>query len=150
MDIRAKRHSLLENLKRDLSKGFVEKEVTIDGHRYRLHTLNEEEESWVDAHVPMNATIASFTQKRAPRVAVALTHIDSLATHELFTYPDSMSKEQKDVLENDQESKKLWLREQVLLFICEEGNRGFVNKLNDELLTMEKSLVKEAVETKNL
>lgn len=150
MNLKAKRHSFLDTLKKDLARGMIEKEATVGGHKYRMHTLNEEEETWVDAHVSADTTLAFVSGRMAPRVAAAVTHIDGMAVGEMFSYPDDMPEDARKSLDNNPLDKKLWVRAQLLLFFAEESNRDFIRQLNDAYLEMQKAIREEVKDTVNL
>lgn len=142
MELKAKRHSALESLKKDLSRGRLEKEVTVDGHKFKLHTLNEDEETWADGYIKTLTPTAFLSSRKAPRLAAAISSMDGIPKEELFVYPDDMPKEAKQALDESPERRKQWVREQMLLFLAEDGTRPFVEKLYAGLEDLDKERAK--------
>lgn len=144
MDYRAKKHAVLEGLKKDLSKGFIEEEVEIRGHKFKMHTLNEEEEGWCDAFVNMSTPSSMISSRRGPRVATSITAVDGVSLSELFSYSDDMTEEQKKNLDKDPVQKNYWYRSQMLYYLMEAAHRPFISDLAEALSKME-SRVTEVV-----
>jgi len=138
VDFKAKKHSVLETLKKELSRGFLEREYTVSGHKFKLHTLNEEEESWADGFTRSTTVMASITSRKAPRLAVAISAIDDIPVDKLFDYPDDMPKEVQVELNTNNIARKYWIRDQVLYFFAEDSNRAFIVDLFDKLAELEK------------
>lgn len=136
-DYKAKRHSVLENLKKDLEKGYLEKDVTVQGYKFKLHTLNEDEEIWADGYTRTNTPLSMITSSKAPRIAAATAAINDVPTGELFTYPDDMPENTKKALAENAIQKRYWLREQMLYFLAEDGIRPFINELYQALSALE-------------
>lgn len=133
MDYKAKRHSVLENLRKDLARGSLSSEVTIKGFKFKVATLNEDEETWADSYMRTNSPASMYTSRRAPRLAAAIRALNDVPVDELFTFPDDMPKGTKDRLLENPIDKRFWIRDQVLMFLLEEGNRGFITELYAEL-----------------
>ena len=136
-EYKAKKHAALEVLRKELSKGFVDKEVTVRGHKFLLHTLNEEEENWADTFLRMNTPAALLSSRKAPRLAAAIKAFDDVPVDRLFEYPDDMPKEVKNGLNDNEVSKKFWLRDQMLYFLSEDVNRPFIDELYSEFFKLE-------------
>jgi len=138
-DYRAKRHSVLDDLKKDLSKGFIEQEVTVLNTKFKLRSLNEDAESWADGYVRSNSPLAMVNTRRAPRLAAAIQSINDVPIDQLFMYPNDMPDGVKQALNENPIAKCYWLREQMLYFLSEDAGRSFVNELYDTLAKMDES-----------
>lgn len=129
MDYKSKRNKILEDLKLDLLKGRREREVVALGRKFKMHTLNEDEESWADSYIRATSTMAILSTKKAPTVAAAISEVEGQPVAALFEYPDDMPKEVKDMLDKNPIQRSYWIREQMLMFLVEDSNRKFVNVL---------------------
>jgi hypothetical protein len=147
--LRAKRHAVLETLKKDLSRGFLEKEVVVMGHKYLLHTLDEDAEVWSDSYVRTSTAMSLMTSRKVPRLAVAIQKIDDISVLEMFSYPDSMSKQLKDGFDADPVSRKYWVWQQMMLFLS-ESTRAFIEALYIEYENLEKERDEAIKEVPNL
>lgn len=136
-DYRAKRHSVLDTLKKDLGRGFLDKEVTIRGTKFKLHTLNEDEETWADSYTRSSSPIAMLNSRKAPRLAASIRALNDVPIGELFSYPDDMPQEAKKGLEENPVQKKFWIREQMLYFLAEDAGRPFIIELYEALSQLE-------------
>lgn len=136
-DIKAKKNKLLETLKSELSRGFIETEVKVLGHNFKLRTLNEDDEVWADSFLRTNSAAAMLSSRKAPRLAAAIASIDNVDANGLFEYPDTMSADDKKVLDENPVQKKYWLHAQMLMFLSEDANRDFINVLWDSYSKME-------------
>lgn len=131
MDYKSKRNKILEDLKADLLKGRREREVSVLGRKFKLHTLNEDEESWADTYIRPTSTMALLSTKKAPTLAASILEIDGQPIGSLFDYPEDMPKEVKSALDASQLQRTYWVREQMLMFLAEDSNRKFINTLYD-------------------
>lgn len=129
MDYKSKRNKILEDLKNDLARGRREEEVTVFGRKFKLHTLNEDEESWADTYIRPTSTMAMISTKKAPTLAVAITEINGQPVTTLFEYPDDMPQEVKTMLDSNPIQRAYWVRSQMLQFLLEDGNRNFIDAL---------------------
>lgn len=129
MDLKAKRSAVLQALKQDLSKGFIEEEVEIDGHKFVLRTLSEDSEVWSDSFIRVSSSISILSSRKAPRLAAAIKSIDGVSAEHLFEYPDDMDGDQKKSLNDNPIQKKYWIYTQMLYFLSDETSRPFINKL---------------------
>ena len=136
-DYRAKRHPALEALRKDLAKGLLEEEVSVNGHKFKITTLNEDEETWADAYMRTGSPAAMLSSRRAPRLAAAIKAINGISVEELFNFPDDMPKVLKDRLNDNAIEKKFWIRDQVLMFLAEDGNRPFISELYSGLTRLD-------------
>ncbi len=132
-DYVAKRNPVLENLRKDLAQGYLDETVTIRGHLYKLTTLTEEEESWADTYIRTNSPASMYSSRRAPRLAAAIKELDGVVNHELFLFPDDMPEAVKKRLNENPIEKRYWIRDQLLMFLLEDGNRPFINDLYEVL-----------------
>lgn len=148
-DIKAKRSAVLEALKSELKRGFIDKEVVVSGHKFKLHTLNEDEETWADSLTRSNNVMATFSSRRAPRLAAAISEIDGSKVEELFLYPDDMPPEIKKGFDENPVSKRYWLRDQMLYFLAEDSNRPFISELYDNFEKLEAERDEAIKATKN-
>lgn len=137
MDYKGKNHSVLETLKRELAKGFIEKSVEVSGHKFILHTLNEDAETWADSYIRTNSPASIMSSRKAPRLAVAIWSIDGVPVSEMFSYPDGMPSEVKKALDENPVQKKFWIRDQMLYFLAEDGIRSFIDTLFSHLQDLE-------------
>jgi len=136
-DIRAKKTKVLETLRSELTRGFIETDVNILGHKFKLRTLNEDDEVWADTFLRTNSAAAMVSSRKAPRLAAAIVSIDDVSSPNLFEYPDSITQEEKKTLEDNPIQKKYWVHTQMLLFLSEDGNRDFINALWEPYSKME-------------
>jgi hypothetical protein len=148
-DNKAKRHALLKTLSSELSKGFIEDVVKVDGHSFKLTTLNEDEESWADGFIQAPNPASIYSSRKAPRLAAAIKSIDGLTIAELFTYPDDMEKAYRSRLDENPIAKQIWLRSQLLEFLSAEGNRPWINKLYTALSALDDKREEATKEIKN-
>lgn len=137
MELRAKRNVVLENLKKELAKGFLEKEVMVRGHKWLLHTLNEEEETWSDTFVNTASPAALLGSRKSPRLAASIKAMDGVPVDSLFLYPDDMPKEVQKALNEDEVRKRFWIRDQLLLFLNEDSHRVFIEELYSKFMELE-------------
>lgn len=137
MDYKAKRNSVLENLRKDLAKGHLEEVVDLGGHKYKLTTLTEDEETWADTYMRTNSAASMFSSRRAPRLAAAIKELDGTVIGDLFTFPDDMPEPVKKRLVDNPIEKRYWIREQMLMFLLEDGNRTFVTGLYESLTKLD-------------
>lgn len=138
-DYRAKRSSVLDNLKKDIFKGYIDKIVEINGHKFKLHTLNEDDEVWADAYVRTSTALSMVTSRKAPRLAASIMEIDGVSANNLFEYPDDMPIEAKKSLDENPIQKRYWIYDQMLYFLLEESNRPFINELWSKFEELEKA-----------
>jgi len=129
----AKRHAILKTLSTDLAKGFIEDTVKVGGHTFKIATLNEDEESWSDTFIRTSSPASIYSSRKAPRLAAAIKSIDEIPVAELFTYPEDMKPDVRERLNENPIQKQFWLRNEMLLFLCEEGNRTWINELYETL-----------------
>lgn len=148
-EYKAKMHSVLETLKRDLSKGYLEKEITVRGCKFKLHTLNEDEETWADGYTRTSTALAMITSSKAPKLAASIAAVNDVPVAELFSYPDDMPKEVKRGFDDNPIQKKYWVREQMLYFLCEDANRLFINELYKAMSELEEEREKAAEQVPN-
>lgn len=135
--VTAKRHSVLDNLKKDLSVGRLEVEVTVSAHKFKIGTINEDLESWADRYISAVNMAAMLTSRRAPRVAAAIISIDDVPVSQLFQFQDDMPKEERKRLEDNPHLLEYWRRDQLMLFLAQEGNRQFIVELYEALIKLE-------------
>lgn len=138
-EMRAKRSSVLENLKKDISKGFIDLTAMVNGHKFKLRTLNEDDEVWADSFARTSTAVSMITSRRAPRLAASIMSIDDVVASDLFLYPEGMSKEEKKAMDDNPITKKYWIYDQMLYFLLEESNRPFINDLWSKFEELEKS-----------
>lgn len=131
-DLRAKRSKALDLLKQDLTKGFIESEVSVFGHKFVLRTLTEDDEVWADSYVRISSPVAILSSQKAPQLAAAIKSMDGIPTESLFEYPDDMEKARKEELDSNPVLKRYWIYTQMLYFLSEDGNRPFISKLHAE------------------
>jgi hypothetical protein len=136
-DFKAKRHSVLEVLRQELSLGFLERTFELKGHKFVLRSPTEDDEVWADAFVRSNTPMAMLTSRKAPRLATSIKSIDGVGTVDLFPLPDDMQKEVKAELQKSPVQYRYWLYDQMLMFLSEESSRPFINDLFDAYEKME-------------
>lgn len=126
----AKKHKVLQDLKREVQIGFIDQEFVVRGRKFKLKTLNEEEETWSDQFVQTGGTpYAMIVSSRSPKLAVSITHIDDVPVSDLFEYPEEWSKEQRADLDTNPLRKKFWLRTQMMQFLANDLDREFILEL---------------------
>lgn len=143
---KAKRHSILESLKSDLSRGFLDKEVTVRGYKFKIHTLNEDEESWADAYVRVSTPLTMLNSRKAPRLAASIKAVNDIPVDQLFIYPDTMTDEQRKNLNDNPIQRRYWCREQMMLFLAEDAIRPFIDELYGEYSKLEEERDKAIAE----
>jgi hypothetical protein len=141
-----KRHSVLQDLFTDLSKGNITDTFEVFGRKFTMHTLNEDEETWADTFIRTNTTAALISSRRAPRLAASISAIDNIPVSELFQYPDDMPMDLRKEIESNPIQKAFWIREQLLKYLNEVGNRSFIIDLYskyEELIDRREAGLKE-------
>ena len=137
----AKRHSILQDLSAQLRSKAITSDVQVLGKTFKLKgPLSEDEEVWAESRTRAESIAAYNTSNNDARLAASLVSIDGVTVDQLFTYPDSMSKEIRDNLDANSARKRYWLMDQILAFIAEEGSRQFVGKLIDGLRDIDNRL----------
>lgn len=137
-DLRAKKSTKLQLLKQELSRGFIEKEFEINGHKFVLSTLNEDDENWADTYTRISTPAAILSSRKAPRIAAALKTMDGETKAELFQFPDDMSETTKKAMLDNPIQLRYWLNDQALYFLMEDGTRPFINQLWEKYEELEK------------
>ncbi len=137
-NVRAKRHSVLETLRKDLAKGFISKEVLLGDYTFVLHTLNEDDEIYCDQYVRTISPLSLATSRKTPRLAASIRSINNIATGDLFGYPDDMPLEVRNEIDKDPIRKKYWTYDQMQVFLAEDCVRPFINRLYEEYEELEK------------
>lgn len=135
---RAKRHQVLTDLKVELHKGYIEDEIELSGHKFKLKTLSEEEELWTDTYTIGSTAMAIMSSMRLPKLAVAIVSIDDLPVSKLFDFPDDMEEKVKKGIVEDEVRMKYWLRDQMMMYLSEDTVRPFVSKLWEKFAEMDK------------
>lgn len=143
----AKKHKVLQDLKSEVQVGFIDQEFTIRNRKFKLKTLNEEEETWSDQFIQSSGTpYAMIVSSRAPKLAVSITHIDGVPAADLFDYPEDWSPEQRRDLDNNPTRKKFWVRSQFMQFLANDLDRDFILELHkayDELDKRRSEVIKQ-------
>jgi hypothetical protein len=139
---KAKRAKILQDLKEELGKGFVSDTFEVMGHKYKIATLNEEEEQWADHFVVLVTASAMNSSSRLPRLACAIKEIDGVPVNDLFEAPspDDSDEELATLgkrIKEDPVRRIYWLRDQMLLFLSEEGFRPYIAKLWESYAKLE-------------
>lgn len=137
-DVKAKKHPVLQALKQELAKGFIEDEFTISNHKFKLHTLNEDEETWSDSFVRPVSLTAAISSRKAPRLACSISALDGVPVDQLFQYPDDMKEDERKAMDENAVAKRYWVRDQMLYFLAEESFRPFINELAEKFNELEK------------
>jgi len=133
MDYVARRNPVLDNLRKDLAQGCLDETVVIRGHKYKLTTLTEDEETWADTYTRANSPASMYSSRRAPRLAASIKELDGVSSQDLFLFPEDMPESVKKRLIDNPIEKRYWIRDQLLMFLLEDGNRPFINELYDVL-----------------
>lgn len=115
----SKRHKILNDLKQEISRGFITEEVTVLGRVFKLKTLNEEEEAWSDQFLQPATAYSILASARVPKLALSIVSIDGLAPDQLFEYPDNWSFEEKEGHEKNAVRKLYWLRTEMMKFLAD-------------------------------
>lgn len=77
-------HKILQDLKNDLSQGYIEDTSKIMHRDWTLRTLNEGEEIWRDGYSQFGMSSAALSTKRLATLAIAIKAIDGVPVEELF------------------------------------------------------------------
>jgi DNA topoisomerase IB len=145
----AKRHAILKTLSAELSKGFIEDMVKVGNHTYKIATLNEDEESWADSFIRTSSPASIYSSRKAPRLAAAIKAIDDVPIAELFMYPDDMKEDVRAQLNENPVQKQFWLRNEMLLYLSDEGNRPWINELYTALSKLDDKRDEATKQVKN-
>jgi hypothetical protein len=148
-DFKAKRSKILDDLKQELSKGFIQKEFTIGTHKFLMRTLTEDDEVWADSFVRTTSSVSIISSRRSPRLAASIKAIDGVSVNELFLYPDDMPAETRKNLDDNPVQKRYWLYSQVLYFLSDDTNRDFINSLWTSFESLDEDRVKASKELPN-
>lgn len=148
-DNKAKPSKAILALKEELKKGFIDTEVTVRGHVFKLRTLTEDDETWADSFVRSISPMSMINSRKAPRVAASIMSIDGTPASDLFEFSDSMPEEEKKQISSDAHSKRYWLYNQLLMFLMEDSNRHFITELYAAYEKMEQSAVDGIKEVSN-
>lgn len=121
---RAKRHSVITTLSRELRGLRTSRVFEVYGHSYTLELLAPKDEDWVaEKSASQGNNVFEFASKQGkPRIACALTAIDGVSVAELFQLPEEpqMSREVSNFLRANPARLGLWLRDEVHAFICND------------------------------
>ena len=128
-EMKAKRSSVMDNLFKELRRGFLEKEVECYGHKFVLRTPTEDDSVWIDGFIRISTPAAMISSERAPSLAAAIKSMDGIPLDQLFLYPDDMSETVRKGMEANEMSKRYWLYSQMMYFFIEDTNRPFVDAL---------------------
>lgn len=134
----AKKHKILLDLKKEIQVGFIDQEFDIRGHKFKLKTLNEEEETWSDQFLLSTGTpYAMIVSARAPKLAVSITHIDGTSVADLFEYPEEWSPEQRRDMDTNALRKSYWLRTQLMTYLQKDMDRELIMDLFKAFQTLD-------------
>lgn len=144
----AKRHALLDVISGELAGAHCEADFEVLGHKYRLRTLDPQEEAWADRYVDGQNFYQTAKNRRAPYVAAALVGVygpDSetkeerlFRVDELFTPSDDMPDIQRALIDSNSEFYATWLRDEVLKWLVAKDKHGpYVQQLYARFLELE-------------
>ena len=115
----ARRHSALKNFFEDVKKGFLKEDVVLAGHKFTIHTLNDEEESWSDGFIRSTSAVSYVSSRKDPRLSCAIKAVDDIPVDQLFEPDTSMSDSERERIK-EPTAKLYWLRLQLMLFLSKE------------------------------
>lgn len=119
----AKRHPLLAAIEGELRGAHVSGVFDIMGHKYHLHSLSPQEETWASEQVHGDSDYSAAVAIRAPVLAAALDAVDDVAVAELFPF-DQESESVRKVLSEDEALAKAWRRTAVLGWLTSTDMHG--------------------------
>lgn len=116
-------HPLLTETEALVRGAFLEEVFVCAGRRWKLRTLEYEDERWADSFTDGRTLYAVGRSRSHPAVAASLVAIGPLDEHEalvpvetLFPLPASMSAEERQRLA-DPVAERTWRREQILAWL---------------------------------
>jgi hypothetical protein len=122
---------ILLDLATKIQAGFLQDTFVVEGKRWTLKTLNEEESTWRDLRTDMTTALALTTSRRAPTLAIATVAVDSKSTVDLFSGAwNDLDKDLRGLIEmqHDGEGRRFWAAEQLLDYL-RRLTPSFLNQL---------------------
>jgi len=114
----AKRHSLLNDVKIQLSSFELTDTVLVNDHTYTLSTLTADEDTWANGFANDKNLLTYRVSTRAPKLAAAIKSIDGVPVEQLITVDDNADKDVKDFLVS-QDRKRQFQMNEMLVWLAE-------------------------------
>ena len=87
------RNDIIDSIKKTFWEGSESKEVVLAGKTWTLKSLNNSEQVFRDRFIPASATASFLSARKAPTVALAISHIDGVPVEEVFGDSDETKDE---------------------------------------------------------
>lgn len=126
--MRAQPHAVFQKFLHEVRKGFMQKEVTIQGTTFVLVTPNEDDVIWADGFIRPTTPLSYASSRRAPRLAASIRQIDGVKLADMFQPPENTKPEDLERLK-DPDAKRYWLQSQLMLFLVEDVPPPVLEKL---------------------
>ena len=108
---------ILQDLKSDLMRGFIEETFEFANKRFRMHTMSDGEVSWRDKYVSMASNMALISSLKAPTLAVVISHINDQPIETLFPLPTD--EKLLAFMQNNPEDRRDYFREKLYHYLEE-------------------------------
>ena len=116
----AKRHLVLQDITKQLAGHQIEDICEYGDHKFLMSTLTQDEELWADGIMQVNSSAQAVTTYRLSRTAASIKAIDGNKAEDLFDYPDSMDKADKQEFEASKYGKRTWEMSQMLIWLGDQ------------------------------
>ena len=113
----AKRHSVLDDITKQVGGSELTTVCEIGNHSYLLTTITADEELWADGIFQINTLAQASTSFNLTRVAASIKQINGIPVSELFDFPDDMSSERRKELTGSEYSRRAWEMGQLYLWL---------------------------------
>lgn len=115
----AKRHTLLQDIQKQINGHELETTVEVAGHKYHMTTINSDEEMWSDGLMQTDSTPQAVSSYRKSRLAAAIKHIDDIKIEDMFEFPDDMSEVGKEQFTMSWYGQRTWQMQQMYVWLGE-------------------------------
>jgi hypothetical protein len=152
----AKRSPVLDDFFEEVKQGFLSATVKLGKFTFVLELGDEDADVWADQYIRPSTPMAFVSARRAPRLATAIKAIGKgdaapVGLNELFSYPDSLTPEQKKALDENPVQRQYWLWGQLMAYVTQLP-APVVEKLYseyDKLVSRRETALKGALESPN-
>lgn len=115
----AKRHSILQDITKQMTGFELDTTVEVSGHRYYMTTLNSEEEMWADGIMQINSPAQAVSSFRLSRLAASIKKIDDVPVSDMFDFPEKMDEDTKTQYSSSNYGRRTWQMGQLYLWLSE-------------------------------
>lgn len=126
--------SVLTDIARELDGESVDGVFEVNGHKFLMKLLNEEESNWRNAHVITVNRLSAVSSFRLPTLAICIRGIDGIDIIDFFDEKwKELKKEEKEMFggEDNKFARKYFAAEQLMSWLS-QLNPDSVGKLFDE------------------